>query len=157
MKSTQNRFFVVLKNVEQWIGSGIASLILEPTLRALAMHLCKRDPQAMLEGFGPLLNRKPNLDNMPFDLPGKDRIDFEHLAGLFASTSLDHGVISMPIRQAADLFGLVRRMKPKKVVEIGRYKGGSTLLIEAAMGGDGEFWSIDIGEKEKRLHDREGS
>jgi len=141
----------VLKNVEQWIGSGIASLLPESAVRALAIRLCERKPQTLLEGFGPLLNRKPNLDNMPFDLPVKDRLQFEHLAGLFASTSLDHGVISMPIRQAAYLFGLIREIKPQKVIEIGRYKGGSTLLIAAAMDGEGEFWSVDMGEKESRL------
>jgi predicted O-methyltransferase YrrM len=141
----------VLKYVEQWIGSGIASLLPEPAVRALAIRLCERKPQTLLEGFGPLLNRKPNLDNMPFDLPVKDRLQFEHLAGLFASTSLDHGVISMPIRQAAYLFGLIREIKPQKVLEIGRYKGGSTLLIAAAMNGEGEFWSVDIGAKEARL------
>jgi predicted O-methyltransferase YrrM len=141
----------VLKYVEQWIGSGIAFLLPEPAVRALAIRLCERKPQTLLEGFGPLLNRKPNLDNMPFDLPVKDRLQFEHLAGLFASTSLDHGVISMPIRQAAYLFGLIREIKPQKVIEIGRYKGGSTLLIAAAMDGEGEFWSVDIGAKEARL------
>jgi predicted O-methyltransferase YrrM len=141
----------VLKYVEQWIGSGIAFLLPEPAVRALAIRLCERKPQTLLEGFGPLLNRQPNLDNMPFDLPVKDRLQFEHLAGLFASTSLDHGVISMPIRQAAYLFGLIREIKPQKVIEIGRYKGGSTLLIAAAMDGEGEFWSVDIGAKEARL------
>jgi predicted O-methyltransferase YrrM len=147
----------VLKRIEQWIGFGIASLLPEPAVRALAMRLCERKPEILLDGFGPLLNRKPNLDNMPFDLPVKDRLQFEHLAGLFASTSLDHGVISMPVRQAAYLFGLIRELKPQKVIEIGRYKGGSTLLIAAAMNGEGEFWSIDIGEKEARLQGDETS
>jgi predicted O-methyltransferase YrrM len=88
---------------------------------------------------------------MPFDLPIKGQLEFQHLAGLFASTSLDHAVISMPIRQAAYMFGLVRQMKARKVVEIGRYKGGSTLLIAAAMNGEGNFWSIDLGDKEVRI------
>jgi predicted O-methyltransferase YrrM len=147
----------VLQKIEQWIGSGIASLLPEPAARTLLMRLCEREPQILLDGFGPLLNRKPNLDNMSFDLPVKDRLQFEHLAGLFASTSLDHGVISMPVRQAAYLFGLIREMRPQKVIEIGRYKGGSTLLIAAAMDGRGEFWSIDIGEKEARLQGDETS
>jgi len=102
--------------------------------------------------MGAHLNLKPNLDNMPLDLPVTEHWQFEHLAGLFASTSLDHAVISMTIRQAAYLFGLVRQMKPRKVIEIGRYKGGSTLVIAAAMNGKGEFWSIDIGEKHGGMH-----
>ena len=133
--------------------STFISLLPKKTLQACAHRLFERDPQSLLEVLGPHLNRKPNLDNMSFDLPTKGSLNFEHLAGLFASTSLDHAVISLPIRQAAYLFGMIRKMKACKVVEIGRYKGGSTLLIAGAMNGEGEFWSIDVGGKESRLHD----
>jgi len=138
--------------LERSTGAALASALPQKTLRALVARLCERDPQALLEALGPRLNRKLNLENMPLDLPVEGTLRFEHLAGLFASSSLDHGVISMTIRQAAYLFGLIRQMKARKVIEIGRYKGGSTLLIAAAMSGEGEFWSIDIGEKEVRLH-----
>jgi predicted O-methyltransferase YrrM len=77
---------------------------------------------------------------------------FEHLSGLFASTTLDHGVIALTIRQTAYMFGLARQMKARKVVEVGRYKGGSTLALAVAIGNEGHLWSIDIGEKESRLH-----
>lgn len=137
---------------EQWLGWTLASILPKIVRHAFASRLCELDPQALLEAFGPHLNRKPNLDNMPFDLSVKADIQFEHLAGLFASTSLDHAVIAMPIRQAAYLFGLIRQMNARKVIEIGRYKGGSTLVMAAAMRGDGELWSIDIGKKETRLH-----
>lgn len=60
---------------------------------------------------------------MYFDLAPTGTLQFEDLAGLFASTSLDHGVIAMTVRQTAYLFGLVRRMKARRVIEIGRYKG----------------------------------
>lgn len=133
----------------------MALLLPQTMLRALASRLCERDPQALLEAFGPYVNRKPNLDNMPFDLPVEDKLQFEHLAGLFASTSLDHAVVGMTVRQTAYLYGLVRHMRARKVIEIGRYKGGSTLTIAAAMksvGDGGQFWSVDIGEKEARLH-----
>ena len=145
------------RRLEPRIGAGLASLLPQTALRAFAVRLCERDPQALLEAFGPHLNRKPNLDNMPFDLPVEDRLQFEHLAALFASTSLDHAVIAMTIRQSAYLFGLIRQMRARRVIEIGRYKGGSTLLIAAAMNEEAEFWSIDIGEKETRLHCGESS
>lgn len=143
----------VVERAQQWLGAVLASALPQTAARAFVSRLAERDPHAILEAFGPHLNRKPNLDNMPFDLSMEGRLQFEHLAGLFASTSLDHAVISMPIRQAAYLFGLIRQTKARKVIEIGRYKGGSTLVIAAAMGGEGEFWSIDIGDKEARLHD----
>jgi predicted O-methyltransferase YrrM len=119
---------------------------------AFAKRLSDRNPQLLLEALGPMLNRNPSLDTMPFDLPVKTPVQFEDLAGLFASTSLDHAVIAMTVRQTAYLFGVVRRLNARKVIEIGRYKGGSTLVIAAAMNGEGQFWSVDLGEKEARLH-----
>ncbi|WP_447602349.1 class I SAM-dependent methyltransferase [Nitrospira sp. Nam80] len=134
------------------IGEKLAALLPDAACAAFAKRLSERNPQLLLEALGPKLNRRPSLDTMPFDLPPAEALQFEDLAGLFASTSLDHGVIAMTIRQTAYLFGLVRRLRPSKIIEIGRYKGGSTLTIAAAMNGYGEFWSIDIGEKEARLH-----
>lgn len=136
------------------IGEGLATLLPEFLCTAFAKQLAERNPQLLLEALGPKLNRTPSLDTMPFDLSPSAPLQFEDLSGLFASTSLDHGVIAMTVRQTAYLFGLVRRLKPRKVIEIGRYKGGSTLTIAAAMNGQGEFWSIDLGEKEARLHQR---
>lgn len=120
--------------------------------RDFLSQLGDEDMNSLLQVFGPRLNRKPNLDNMPFDLETTGPLGFEHLSGLFASTSLDHAVVAMPIRQGAYLFGLVQQMKARKVIEVGRYKGGSTLLLAAAMKGEGTLWSIDIGEKEARMY-----
>lgn len=136
------------------IGEGLASFLPQNVCRAFANQLSEHNPQLLLEALGPRLNRAPSLDTMAFDLPVNGPLQFEDLAGLFASTSLDHGVIAMTIRQTAYLFGLVRRMNARKIIEIGRYKGGSTLTIAAAMNGQGQFWSIDLGEKEARLHQR---
>ncbi len=136
------------------IGEALARYLPETVALAFAKQLSERTPQLLLEALGPRLNRSPSLDSMAFDLPSDGSLRFEDLAGLFASTSLDHGVIAMTVRQTAYLFGLVRRTKSRKVIEIGRYKGGSTLTIAAAMNGEGEFWSIDLGEKEARLHQR---
>lgn len=146
-----------MKRCEQFLGRALGMAIPQGIARTFVSRIADQDPQVLLEAFGPHLNRKPNLDNMPFDLPFQGQVDFEDLAGLFASTSLDHAVVSMTIRQAGYLFGLVRRMKAEKVIEIGRYKGGSTLLIAAAMNGEGKFWSIDLGDKEGRLHDGDPS
>ena len=134
------------------MGAGLATLLPDAVSMAFAKRLSEQNPQLLLEALGPRLNRTPSLDTMPFDLSPAGPPQFEDLAGLFASTSLDHGVIAMTIPQTAYLFGLVRRKNPDKVIEIGRYKGGSTVAIAAAMNGRGEFWSIDLGEKEARLH-----
>ena len=123
----------------------------QAAVRSFISTIGNQRPAEILEAFGPRLHRHRNLDNTPFDLEPVNGLQFEHLAGLFASTSLDHAVIGMTVRQAAYIFGLIRQIHPRRVVEIGRYKGGSTLLIATAMQGDGQFWSIDIGEKESRL------
>ena len=123
----------LLIRLEKLIGTTLADILPHPVLETLVFRIADIEPNVILEGFGPRLNRAPNLGNMPFDLPMKDDLQFEHLAGLFASTSLDHAVISMPVRQTAYLFGLIRQMGARKVIEIGRYKGGSTLVIGVAM------------------------
>lgn len=140
------------KRIARSLGSLLPSVLPQEALMSMLAQISASRPQLVLEAIGQRLNRTPNLDNMPFDLPVKGPLEFEHLAGLFASTSLDHGVIAMTVRQTAYLFGLVRQMQARKVIEIGRYKGGSTLVIAAAMQGRGALWSIDIGEKEARLH-----
>jgi len=142
----------------EWvIGEVLAAWLPKTVLHSLAVGLSEREPEVLLEAIGPRLSRQRTLEDMVFDLPAKGPLRFEHLAGLFASTSLDHAVIAMTIRQAAYVFGLIRETRPRKVIEIGRYKGGSTLLIAAAMDGSGEFWSIDNGDKEARLHPQGGA
>jgi predicted O-methyltransferase YrrM len=145
-----------LNNLIQRAGVSFAVRFLSgKSLQQIVRVAAARDPQVVLDAFGPMLNRKPNMDNMAFDLDVNRDLRFEHLAGLFASTSLDHAVVAMPIRQAAYLYGLVHEMKVRKAIEIGRYKGGSTLIIAAAMHGEGCLWSVDIGEKEARLAQNE--
>jgi hypothetical protein len=91
------------------IGEGLATLLPEFLCTAFAKRLADRNPQLLLEALGPRLNRTPSLDTMYFDLAPTGTLQFEDLAGLFASTSLDHGVIAMTVRQTAYLFGLVRQ------------------------------------------------
>jgi hypothetical protein len=56
---------------------------------------------------------------------------FEDLTFLFSSTVLAHGIASLRFDEAALLYRLVRELQPNLVVEIGRYRGGSTLLLAA--------------------------
>src|SRR5262245_17567220 len=132
--------------VKTSVGRALASALPRTVLCGLVERLCERDPSVVRHGIATSLAAARTLDTMPFDLPVARSLEFDNLAGLFASSSLDHGVIAMPIRQAAYVFGLVRRLAPGKVIEIGRFRGGSTLVIAAAMGGRGRFWSIDIGQ-----------
>ena len=105
----------------------------------------------MLQPIGAVQNRGRRLAEMPLDLEPESELGFEDLAGLFASSILNHGVIGMTIRQAAYVFGVARRMGATKAIEIGRWRGGSTLILAAAMGRESKLWSIDIGEKAERV------
>lgn len=118
----------------------------ESRLRQLTTQLynCDRTRHIFLDTLNHLIKAGyPGVEHTPFDLPIRGTLGFENLSGLFASTALDEFIITMNVRQSAYLFGLIRQMNAKKVIEIGRQWGGSTLLIAAAMDGQGEFWSID--------------
>jgi predicted O-methyltransferase YrrM len=119
--------------------------------RRLVEEVLERDPHAILQPVGVAQNRAPRLATMPLDLDPNGELEFEDLAGLFASSMLNHGVIGMTIRQTAYVFGLARRSGAKRAIEIGRWRGGSTIVLAAGMGPGGRVWSIDIGEKAERL------
>jgi predicted O-methyltransferase YrrM len=58
---------------------------------------------------------------------------FADLAFLFSSTILAHGIASLRFDEAAYLYRLVREVQPRTVVEIGRYRGGSTFVFATAL------------------------
>ena len=115
------------------------------SLRGLILAMCEEERtrgQLVDVLLHYMKSRAPDIDQMPFDLPAEDHLDFENLSGLFAATCFDEFIITMNIRQTAYLFGLIRQSKAAKIIEIGMHWGGSTLVIAAAMRGRGEFWSI---------------
>lgn len=121
-------------------------------LQEVCSYIADRDLNICYQALGPFLNRNPSMDDLVIDNPPSDgKYGFEHLSCLFASTPVQHGVIAMTIRQTAYLFSAIRSNEFKKVIEIGRYKGGSTVTIACALANNGSFWSLDIGEKESRL------
>lgn len=69
---------------------------------------------------------------------------FEDLDFLFTSSQLDHGVASLRFDEAALLYRLVRDAGTATIAEIGRFKGGSTLLMAVAMSKGSTLWSYDL-------------
>ena len=70
---------------------------------------------------------------------------FEDLAFLFSSNQLNHGIASLQLDEAALLYRLARRVPADgAVVEIGRFKGGSTFLLATALADGAELWSYDL-------------
>jgi predicted O-methyltransferase YrrM len=84
--------------------------------------------------------RYSSVERWPESLEG-----FEDLAFLFSSNQLSHGIASLQLDEAALLYRLARRVPAgAAVVEIGRFKGGSTLLLSSALPDGAELWSYDL-------------
>jgi predicted O-methyltransferase YrrM len=88
----------------------------------------------------PGLRRYSTVERWPESIDG-----FEDLAFLFASNQLSHGIASLQLDEAGLLFRLARRVPAGGAfVEIGRFKGGSTLLVASALPEGAGLWSYDL-------------
>jgi len=84
--------------------------------------------------------RYASVERWPEALDG-----FEDLAFLFASNQLSHGIVSLQLDEASLLYRLARRVPAgAALAEIGRFKGGSTLLLASALPEGAELWSYDL-------------
>jgi predicted O-methyltransferase YrrM len=86
----------------------------------------------------PASMRFANVTTWPSEVRG-----FEDLAFMFSSNQLNHGVASLQIDEAALLYRLARDVQRGPVAEIGRFKGGSTLITASALPDGVELWSYD--------------
>jgi predicted O-methyltransferase YrrM len=80
-----------------------------------------------------------NVERWPASVRG-----FEDLSFLFSSNQLNHGVASLQIDEAALLYRLARDLETGPVAEIGRFKGGSTIVFANALPEGVELWSYDL-------------
>jgi predicted O-methyltransferase YrrM len=76
---------------------------------------------------------------------------FEDLAWLFTPGVLVHGLARLTVGEAAYLYRLVHSLDAPRVVELGRYHGGSTLLLAAA---GCELLSLDVDPARDRADER---
>jgi predicted O-methyltransferase YrrM len=113
-------------------------LPLPQPLRRLVAELVIAERERRGSGFGSVRTWPERLDG------------FEDLAFLFSSTILAHGVASLRLDEAAYLYRLTRTERPRLVAELGRFRGGSTLVLAAAVGGDGVVHSYDIATRQGR-------
>lgn len=87
----------------------------------------------------PLEQRFSRVERWPESLQG-----FEDLAFLFSSNQLNHGIASLQLDEAALLYRVARDAGPGTLAEIGRFRGGSTLITAVAMHPEAELWSYDL-------------
>lgn len=117
----------------------LRALATRPGRRAVAAAV-RRDPSLALEPLGAEQTVRARFGSVaawPEQLEG-----FEDLVFLFSSNALNHGIALLTLDEAAYLYGLAR--SATTIAEIGRFKGGSTLLLASAMPPDGELWSYDL-------------
>jgi predicted O-methyltransferase YrrM len=110
--------------------------------RALA-SIAHAEPQLVIEALGPRVNRRAHFSAVE-DWP--DALEcFEDLAFLFSSHQLHHAIIGMAMDEAAYLFRVARALrKGALLVEIGRSRGGSTLLLAVAKPTGARLVSYDL-------------
>jgi predicted O-methyltransferase YrrM len=87
----------------------------------------------------PTARRLGRVEDWPLSLSG-----FENLVFLFSSNQLNHGIASLQFDEAALLFRVAREAGPGALAELGRFRGGSTLITAAAMHSEAELWSYDL-------------
>ena len=116
--------------------------------RAVVERIYERDCEMVTDTLGRRSYAHMTLDGVGFDFEPGQRVQFEDLAGFFPSTPFAFGVALMTPRQLAYIFGLARRAGVRTAIEIGRYKGGATVALAAAIAPHGTLWSIDDGSLE---------
>jgi predicted O-methyltransferase YrrM len=68
---------------------------------------------------------------------------FEDLSFLFWSSPLNRRFIRLDFDEAAALYKVVKSIPNAHGIEIGRFKGGSTIMLASAVGPQGRLFSID--------------
>jgi Methyltransferase domain len=86
---------------------------------------------------------KPDASKLG-DLEVPQEVDgFEDLSFLFWSSPLNRRFIRLDLDEAATLYKVVKNITNAHGIEIGRFKGGSTLMLASAVGPQGRLFSID--------------
>lgn len=76
---------------------------------------------------------------------------FEDMTFLFWASPLNRGIIRQDFDEAAALFKVAKECAGGKAVEIGRWNGGSTLMIAVALGPQGSLLSLDLMPQDDEL------
>jgi predicted O-methyltransferase YrrM len=110
--------------------------------RRFVAHLAADRPELLLRALGYTLSDRAHLDSASAWPPALDR--FEDVAPIvLSSNEANRGVSSMSLVEVAHLWRLAADAPTPTLVEIGRERGGSTLVIAAAMKKDAALYSFD--------------
>lgn len=94
-------------------------------------------------------------------IPERPSKNFEDLVGLIGGIPSRERIAMLTLKEAAYIFKTVKENRPKALLEIGIFKGGTTLLLSAAKPDESKLISVDIAdfknEKIKKLLDKNTS
>lgn len=100
-------------------------------------------PEVASEALGAHVNRIASFSTALAGVSTTRATDFADVVWLFAAHPATRAVARLDLDEAAYLWCLVRTSRARRAVEIGRFRGGSTFLLAAAMGEGGSLVSID--------------
>lgn len=84
-------------------------------------------------------------------LPERPQRHFEDLDWMFESNPVNKSVLLLEFDEAACLFRLARSKPAARILEMGRWRGGSTFLLAVASDQDSIVTSIDIAPQDDDL------
>jgi predicted O-methyltransferase YrrM len=125
-----------MREILRWLA------VTNPGRRAIGAAILD-NPSLAVEPLGAVATREALFNAVPAwpeTLGG-----FEDLGFLFTSGQLNMGIALLTFEEAALLFRTTKSLpRGATIAEVGRFKGGSTLLLAAAMPGDAHLWSYDL-------------
>jgi predicted O-methyltransferase YrrM len=118
--------------------------------RRLVGELAVERPQMLCGAVGSAMSRRSRFTNVvtwPSELAG-----FEDVAPIvLSSNAANRGIASMRLDEIAHLWRLARESGPATLVEIGRERGGSTLVLAAALDRRAVLFSFDPQTKQGKV------
>ena len=116
-------------------------------VRRVLAWIVRRHPHV---AYDALRQRLPG-DYSFAELPERPQRNFEDLDWMFESNPINKGVLLLEFDEAACLFRLARSKPAARILEIGRWRGGSTFLFAVASDQDSIVTSIDIAPQDDEL------
>lgn len=109
-------------------------------VRRFLVWVMRRHPHIAYD----LLKQRPSRDYSFAELPERPQRNFEDLDWMFESNPVNKGLLLLELDEAACLFRLARSKPAARILEIGRWRGGSTFLFAVASDQNSVVTSIDI-------------
>jgi predicted O-methyltransferase YrrM len=116
-------------------------------VRRVLVWIVRRHPHIAYD----VLRKRSSRDYSFAELPERPQRNFEDLDWMFESNPVNKGVLLLEFDEAAHLFRLARSRPAARILEIGRWRGGSTFLFAVAGDQNSIVTSIDIAPQDDKL------